>query len=146
VNVAKKLHELLDDEDVPSFLKTSGKTGLHVLTPWEKRGGGFEAARGWAEQVARRVADALPKIATVERMISKRGSRVYVDAMQNAKGKHAVAPYTLRATPGGTVSMPLAWRELTATLSPAKFDLRAALRRIAKQKTDPLAALVARRS
>ena len=83
----------------------------------------------------------MPDIATVERSIAKRGNRVYVDAMQNAKGKHAVPPYVLRATPAGTMSMPLAWKEVTPRLSPKQFDLTAALKRIAKWETDPLAAL-----
>ena len=73
--------------------------------------------------------------------IAKRGNRVYVDAMQNAKGKHSVPPYVLRATPAASVSMPLEWRELTGKLSPAKFDLKAALKRIEGQKKDPLEAL-----
>ena len=145
IKVARKLHEILEDEGVASFLKTSGKTGLHVMTPWSPRGsgkaGGFDAARSWAERIAGRVAEALPDIATIERSISRRGHRVYVDALQNAKGKHAVAPYTLRATPQATVSMPLEWKELKATLDPKKFDLRAALKRIEKWKADPLLAL-----
>jgi DNA primase len=61
--------------------------------------------------------------------------------MQNAKGKHAVPPYVLRATPAGSVSTPLEWRELNAKLTPAKFDLTTALKRFAKQKTDPLIGL-----
>ena len=142
IKVARKLHELLDDEEgVANFLKTSGKTGLHVMTPWRARDGGFDEARTWAEGVARRVAAALPDIATIERTISRRGNRVYVDAMQNARGKHAVPPYTLRATLLGTVSMPLEWKELTARLSPKQFDLKASIKRIARWKKDPLAAL-----
>jgi bifunctional non-homologous end joining protein LigD len=142
IKVARKLHDLLDDEEgVANYLKTSGKTGLHVMTPWRARDGGFDEARSWAEGVARRVAAALPDIATVERTISRRGNRVYVDAMQNAKGKHAVPPYTLRATPQGTVSMPLEWKELTAKLSPKQFDMKTSIKRIARRKKDPLAAL-----
>lgn len=138
VKVAKALHELLDAEGVENFVKTSGKSGLHVLTPWD---GDFESSRAWAERIADRVAGELPKIATTERTIAKRGSRVYVDAMQNAKGKHAVPPYVLRATPAATASMPLEWKELTPTLTPKKFDLKSALARITKQPRDPLASL-----
>jgi DNA primase len=53
-----------------------------------------------------------------------------------------VPPYVLRATPMGTVSMPLEWRELNAKLSPAKFDLKSALKRIRGWKKDPWAALL----
>ena len=142
VKVAKTLHEILDDEGVDNFVKTSGKSGLHVLVAWNAKRGEFEAARGWAARIAQRVADALPKIATTERSISARGARVYVDAMQNAKGKHAVPPYVLRATPTATVSMPLKWSELTPRLSPKQFDMKTALKRIARMKADPLTSLI----
>lgn len=141
VTVAKTLHKMLDDERVENFIKTSGKTGLHVMTPWQSHGG-FEEERAWAEKIAQRVADALPKIATTQRSIKARGNRVYVDAMQNAKGKHAVPPYVLRATPAGTVSMPLEWRELNAKLDPQKCDLKTALKRLSKMRVDPIISLV----
>jgi len=141
VKVAKALHEILDEEGIENFVKTSGKSGLHVLIPWNSKSGGFDKARGFAAGIAQRVADALPKIATTERSISARGARVYVDAMQNAKGKHAVPPYVLRATEGATASMPLKWSELTAKLSPRQFDLKTALKRFARMKSDPLKVL-----
>jgi len=145
VAVAKICHEVLSDEEkVDSFIKTTGKSGLHVMTPWRGKGG-YEEARPWAEKVAARVAQAAPKIATVERMIAKRGNRVYVDAMQNAKGKHSVPPYMLRATPAATVSMPLEWKELTSKLSPKQFDLKTAIKRIERMTKDPLLVLTGAR-
>ena len=141
IKVAHALHEILDGEKVKNYIKTSGKTGLHVMTPWDGKSGGYEKARTWAAGIAQRAADALPKIATTERMISKRGSRVYVDAMQNARGKHFVPPYVLRATPAATVSMPIEWKDLTPKFSPAQFDLKSAIKRIEKQKSDPLSVL-----
>jgi bifunctional non-homologous end joining protein LigD len=148
VTVAKRLHEILDAEGVENFVKTSGKSGLHVLVPWpisKSRAGGYEQSRGWAIEIADRVAGELPKIATTERSIAKRGSRVYVDAMQNGRGKHAVPPYVLRPTPEGTASMPLAWKELTAKFSPKQFDLKTAVKRIGKLKKDPLVALTGKK-
>jgi bifunctional non-homologous end joining protein LigD len=141
VKVAKALHEILDDEGFENFVKTSGKSGLHVLIPWNAKRGDFEKARGYAETIANRVAGELPKIATTQRSISARGARVYVDAMQNTKGKHAVPPYVLRATETATASMPLKWSELTPKLSPKQFDLKTAMKRIARMKSDPLKVL-----
>jgi len=138
---------VLDKTGVENFIKTSGKSGLHVLVPWKlsgKKPAGYEQSRAWAADVADRVARDLKDIATTERSIDKRGRRVYVDAMQNAKGKHVVPPYVLRPTAIGTVSMPLAWKELTPKLSPSQFDLRTAIKRITRQKTDPLSALLGR--
>jgi bifunctional non-homologous end joining protein LigD len=144
VKVAVALHGILDEEGIENFLKTSGKSGLHVMIPWTAKRGDFEKARGFAAGVAQRVADALPKIATTERSISARGSRVYVDAMQNAKGKHVVPPYVIRATPTATVSMPIKWTELTAGFTPRKFDMKTALKLIARMKSDPLESLIGR--
>jgi bifunctional non-homologous end joining protein LigD len=82
----------------------------------------------------------------VERSKAKRRGRVYVDVMQNARGKHVVPPYVLRAVPGAPVSTPLSWRELVPDLEPARFNLKTIFRRLARQKRDPLAALLARGS
>lgn len=145
VAVAQTLHEILDAARVESFIKTSGKSGLHVLVPWPLKGHentGYDESRTWAIRIADAVAERLPKIATTERRIEKRGSRVYVDAMQNGRGKHVVPPYVLRPTPTGTVSMPIAWKELTPKLSPKQFDLKTAVSRIRKWTGDPMAALV----
>jgi bifunctional non-homologous end joining protein LigD len=141
VAVARQLHTVLDEEGVANFVKTSGKTGLHVLVPWAGEGG-YDKARGWAGDIAGRVAEALPEQATVEIRKNKRGRRVYVDVMQNARGHHAVPPYLVRAVPGATVSTPLRWQEVNDSLDPAEFDVRTVLRRLARQKRDPLAALV----
>ena len=93
-------------------MKTSGKTGLHVLTPWTQEGG-FDEARAWALELAENVAEAMPERATVEIRKAKRGDRVYIDVLQNARGHHAVPPYVLRAVPGATISTPLDWKEVT---------------------------------
>jgi bifunctional non-homologous end joining protein LigD len=141
VAVAKKLHEILDDDGVEAFVKTSGKTGLHVLVPW-RQVGDFDAAREWAAGVARRVAEALPERATVEIRKAKRRGRVYIDVLQNARGHHAVPPYVLRAVPGAPVSTPLNWRELTDDLDPKRYNLRTVPARLARQKRDPMAGLL----
>jgi bifunctional non-homologous end joining protein LigD len=141
VTVAKTLHRLLDDEGIPTVPKTSGKTGLHVLVAWAEAGG-FDEAREWAHSVAERVAAELPDLATVEIRKAKRGQRVYVDMLQNARGHHAVPPYVVRPVAGAPVSMPLAWDELTARLKPSQFTIKTAIRRLARQKSDPMEALL----
>jgi bifunctional non-homologous end joining protein LigD len=65
-----------------------------------------------------------------------------VDVLQNARGHHAVPPYVVRAVPAATVSTPLRWQEVRASLDPAEFNLRTIFRRLARQKRDPLAPLV----
>jgi bifunctional non-homologous end joining protein LigD len=65
VAVARAVKAALDEEGVASFVKTSGKSGLHVLAPWAREGG-YDKARAWAREVAGRVARAMPDEATVE--------------------------------------------------------------------------------
>jgi bifunctional non-homologous end joining protein LigD len=140
VVIAHKLHAILAREGNKTFVKTSGKTGLHVLVPWSE--GDYDEARAWALHVAGRVVEALPDRATTERSKAKRGRRVYVDVMQNVRGRHAVPPYVLRPVPGAPVSTPLLWREVTPGLDPRRWNLKTIFRRLARQKRDPFAPLL----
>jgi bifunctional non-homologous end joining protein LigD len=141
VAVAKALRRRLQVERHEAFVKTSGKTGLHVLVPWERESAHAEA-RAWALGIAQQVAAALPDHATTARSKAKRGTRVYIDVLQNAKGHHAVPPYVLRAVPGAPVSTPLHWRELTPQLDPGSYTLKTIFRRLAGQRHDPMAGLL----
>ncbi|MCI0461909.1 MAG: non-homologous end-joining DNA ligase [Gemmataceae bacterium] len=141
VAVARRVHAQLKKEKAEAYLKTSGKSGLHVLTPW-RGSGGYDEARAWALEMAQRVVDELPEQATVEIRKAKRGARVYLDVMQNVRGHHVVPPYVLRPVPGAPVSTPLDWRELSEDLDPKVFNLRTIFRRLARKKHDPLAGLL----
>ncbi len=74
-----------------------------------------------------------PKLATVERTLSKRGGRVYVDAGQNGPGRLIAAPFCVRARPGAPVSMPILWSEVKPGLSPRQFTIRDAVARLEQQ-------------
>jgi bifunctional non-homologous end joining protein LigD len=63
-------------------------------------------------------------VATVERALNARGRRVYVDYLQNARGKTLAAAYSARATPDAGVSTPLAWGEVDGRLNRRDFTLR----------------------
>jgi bifunctional non-homologous end joining protein LigD len=141
VSAAKTLRRELGRKSVDSFVKTSGKSGLHVLAPW--RGyGGYDEAREWAYRIGERIVELLPHSTTLERSKTKRRGRVYVDVMQNVRGHHAVAPYVVRAVPEATVSTPLEWSELTSRLDPKRYNIKTIFRRLARLREDPFAPLV----
>jgi bifunctional non-homologous end joining protein LigD len=131
ISVAMKLRATLEDLELESVVKTSGKRGIHVLVPL-KRTHTYAGIAAFAEKIADEVAAALPKIATTQRMKAKRGGRLYVDHMQNGQGKTVVAPYTIRAVDGATVSTPIQWSEVTEKLDPKKLTIKTVLKRLDK--------------
>jgi len=79
------------------------------------------------------VAQRAPKIATVQRSLAKREKQqVYVDAMQNARGKTIAAPYSARAKAGASVSMPLNWRQVEKGVKISDFTIQNAPRLVEK--------------
>ncbi len=141
VDVARAIKAILDEEEIESFVKTSGKSGLHILTPWTEKGG-YDEARAWALEIGERVVEGMPDRATVEIRKAKRAARVYIDVMQNARGHHAVPPYVIRAVPSVSISTPLTWKELSPGLDPASFTPKTIFRRLARQSRDPMAGLI----
>jgi bifunctional non-homologous end joining protein LigD len=141
VTIARHIHELLDELDTAHFVKTSGQDGLHVLIPLGGESLDHDDARRIAEVLARVVCADLPKIATITRPVAARGDKVYVDYLQNGRGKLIAGPLSVRPRPHAPVSMPLEWRQVTARLDPTKFTIKTAPARLAKSG-DPLAGVL----
>ena len=137
VAVARAIHALAEEIALPTFVKTSGSEGIHVLVPLAGRMS-FEQSRRLAELVAQVVVGALPDVATLERVPKKRGGRVYLDTLQNGHGKLLAAPFSARPLPGAPVSMPLRWSEVNARLDPRRFTIRNAVARMKRLGADPL--------
>ncbi|HXX47262.1 MAG TPA: DNA ligase D [Myxococcota bacterium] len=140
VEIARHIHALLDELGATHFAKTSGQDGLHVLVPLG-RALDHDDARRLAEVLARAVCAALPEIATITRPVAARGDKVYVDYLQNGRGKLIASPFSVRPRPGAPVSMPLEWKQVNARLDPAKFTIKTAIPRLAKGG-DPLAGVL----
>jgi bifunctional non-homologous end joining protein LigD len=110
--IALATRDVLERLGLEAYAKTSGSRGLHVYVP-VKAIYGYEQIAELAERVATVVAREHSDVATVERSKRKRGrAMIYVDHMQNARGKSVVAPYSVRPKPGATVSAPLEWTEV----------------------------------
>jgi bifunctional non-homologous end joining protein LigD len=139
ITLARTLHEILDTIGLEGRPKTSGQTGLHVLVPLG--GASFDTARALAELLGRLLVARHPDIATMERIVSKRGPKVYVDTGQTGTTRAIVAPYSVRAVPGATVSTPLAWEEVDADLDPRAFDMKTVPERV-RARGDLLQGLV----
>src|SRR6266403_617101 len=124
VEVALVCKQVLDELGLPAFPKTSGSSGIHVYVPLKPKydyGRIAEIATALANEVARRA----PKIATTQRSLAKREKQqVYVDAMQNARGKTIASVFSARAKPGATVSMPLTWKQVEKGVKISDFTIK----------------------
>lgn len=105
------LKEILDELKLNAFVKTSGRTGLHIYVPIE-RNLPYDAVRSCCETLGRHLLAAHPKDITMEWSISKRPGKIFFDHNMNGRGKTLPAPYSLRATAEATASMPISWEEI----------------------------------
>jgi bifunctional non-homologous end joining protein LigD len=124
LDVALVCKEVLDELRLPALPKTSGSSGIHVYLPLKPKYE-YPTIANLAEALANEVAQRAPKIATTQRSLAKRQKQqVYVDAMQNARGKSIAAPYSARAKPNATVSMPLTWKLVEKGVKIADFTIK----------------------
>ncbi len=128
--VALWLHELLCEMSLEAFVKTSGKTGLHVFVPIE-RSVTFDAAREICENIGRHLLRQHPKEITMEWAVQKRTGKIFIDYNMNVRGKTLNVAYSPRGVVGAPVSMPLSWEELPAA-EPQQFTITNAMQRLEK--------------
>ena len=134
---ASSLHGLLDELGLPSFLKSSGSRGLHVVVPLLPAAETDEVklfSMAAADALAARNPDQL----TTEGRIADRHGRLYLDTGRNGYAQHMAAPYAVRALPGAPVSVPLEWSELD-DFDPRRHSLRSIGERL--DRPDPWAGI-----
>ncbi|MCL6450111.1 MAG: non-homologous end-joining DNA ligase [Acetobacteraceae bacterium] len=119
--LALALGGLLERLKLSSALKTSGATGLHIYVPLLP-GHTYPGVREFVRRVAVLLYRTFPRMVTLERTVRRRAGRVYLDYLQNVRGKTLVAPYGVRPLPGAPVSTPITWQELIR-VDPAGFTL-----------------------
>ena len=116
---------------VPSYCKTSGASGLHIYVPLGAKYT-YEDSKEFARAVVTVVHSRIPSFTSIERQISDRGGKMYLDFLQNRPQATIVAPYSVRPKLGATVSMPLHWDEVKTGLRISNFTIKNALERVAK--------------
>jgi bifunctional non-homologous end joining protein LigD len=121
VDVALVLKDLLDELHIESYVKTSGKTGLHVFVPVAPIYT-YDQTRTFAEIIGRMLSRRNPDKITMEWNSSNRKGKVFFDYNQNAKGKTLASIFSVRPTISASVSMPIKWRQLS-DIQPTDFTL-----------------------
>jgi bifunctional non-homologous end joining protein LigD len=124
LQVALLAKTVCDEIGLNAFPKTSGSSGIHIYLPL-KPTNDYERVAEFSRLLASEIAGRAPRIATVERTISKRKrDQVYVDWMQNARGKSLASVFTARAKPKATVSMPLTWKQVEQGMKISDFTVK----------------------
>ena len=132
VALAGDIVRIVEECGLRAAVKTSGSTGMHVVLPLPPRTT-YETSVLLASRIAELTVKLRPGTATVERSIHSRpAGSIYVDAMQNARGKSAASAYSVRARKGATVSAPVEPGELTGRLRMSAFTVQTMPARIAR--------------
>jgi len=121
IKTAQAAKSVFDKLKLTSFVKTSGKTGIHLFLPCE--GFTFPQARTLAEKICELVCQQVADIATTEVSIEHRGNKLFVDPSQNDYADTLAAAYSVRPYKHPQVSTPLEWKEVKDKLNPAKFTM-----------------------
>jgi len=124
--------EILDAIEVPAYCKTSGSTGLHIYIPFGAKYD-YEDSKEFGRALAKLIHGQLPEYTSIERKVSDRMGKMYIDFLQNRPQATVAGPYSLRPKPFAPVSMPLHWEEIKPGLEIKNFNIANAVGRIKEQ-------------
>ncbi|SKA06246.1 bifunctional non-homologous end joining protein LigD [Enhydrobacter aerosaccus] len=133
---AQEVRRRLEKLGLVPFCKTTGGKGLHVVVPLtdDKKTPDWDAAKMFAKEICRRLADAEPDRYVLNMAKKERGGRIFLDYLRNDRTSTAVAPLSPRARDGAPVSMPLDWSQVKAGLDPQRYTIRTAAALLRKSK------------
>jgi bifunctional non-homologous end joining protein LigD len=131
VKTAQAAKSVFGKLKLTSFVKTSGKTGIHLFLPCKRFD--FPKARTLAEKICDLVCKQVSDIATTEVSIEHRGNKLFVDPSQNDYADTLACAYSVRPYKHPTVSTPLDWKEVKDKLDPGKFTMDTVAERLEKK-------------
>jgi bifunctional non-homologous end joining protein LigD len=139
IECARLIRDTLRGLKLESFVKTTGGKGLHVVAPLVP-GPSWDDASTFARAVAETVARSDPRRYLTSMAKAERRGRIFIDYLRNIRGATSVAAYSTRAVPQATMSVPLAWEELSTRITSDHFTIANLPRRLAGLAADPWAA------
>lgn len=121
VKTAMAAKDYFDELQLTTFIKTSGKTGIHIFIPC--KGFSYPQARKLAERICAEIHSRVPNITTLEVSVDKRGNKLFVDFSQNDEADTLASAYSVRPGKQPNVSSPIRWEELNLKLKPTDFTI-----------------------
>jgi bifunctional non-homologous end joining protein LigD len=124
------VRDLMAELGLPSWVKTSGSKGFHIVVPLDGTSD-FDEVASFANAVGAILVKRDPRHLTQEFSKADRGGRIYVDTGRNGYSATFAAVYAVRARPGAPVSAPCTWEEVEGgQIAPQTFSLRTMASRI----------------
>jgi bifunctional non-homologous end joining protein LigD len=128
---AQLMHAFLDELGLPSFLKTSGGKGLHVVTPIKPEYD-WDTVKDFTEAIVRHMAETLPDRFAFKSGPRNRVGKIFIDYLRNGRGATTVSAWSARVRPGLGISVPLEWDELASVKAGDQWNIRNAHTRLDK--------------
>ncbi|HEU4562398.1 MAG TPA: DNA ligase D, partial [Longimicrobium sp.] len=128
--------EQLGELGLESWCKTTGGKGLHVVVPIARRHT-WEEVKEFTRLFCRLMAQRAPGEFITKSTLAKRGGKIFLDYLRNARGATAISAFSVRARKAGAASVPLAWSEVTPKIRPDEFTPAAVIKRLTKLSRDP---------
>ena len=129
IETAQVTKSVLDSMGVESYCKTSGSTGLHIYIPLGNKYT-YDQSKEFGRIIATLVNRELPQFTTLERHVSARKGKLYIDFLQNRPHATIACAYVVRPKPGAPVSMPLQWDEVKKGMKMTDFNIHNAVERV----------------
>jgi bifunctional non-homologous end joining protein LigD len=134
IEVARELRTILERAKLPTFVKSTGGRGLHIMMPLAPRQT-WAGVRAAADAVAGELLAGGAGDLTLQMAKDRRRGKIFIDTLRNVRGATCVAPYSPRARDGATISLPLAWKELREGTPPSELTI--ASWTSSRRRTDP---------
>ncbi|HEY7170359.1 MAG TPA: non-homologous end-joining DNA ligase [Vicinamibacterales bacterium] len=126
------LRDLLEELGLPSWVKTTGSKGFHIVVPLDG-GTAVDSVAGFAHRVGALFISRSPETLTAEFSKADRNGRIYVDTGRNGYSATFAAAYAVRARRGAPVSAPCSWEEIErGEVDPGTFTVRNMAARLAR--------------
>ena len=119
---AQLMHAFLGELGLPSYLKTSGGKGLHVVVP-VKGGYDWDTVKAFSQSIVRHLATNLPDRFAFKSGPKNRVGKIFIDYLRNGQGATTVCAWSARVRPGLGISVPLEWDELAKLKSSTQWDI-----------------------
>ena len=130
VQIALAVRAILKELHLQSFPKISGATGIHIYLPIQSHYT-YEQTSNFVKQIGTIIIKTFPTKATNERKVANRAGKVYIDHLQNLRGKTIASVYSVRPFPSAPISAPVYWEELP-DCHPSMFTIQTMLKRVQK--------------